>query len=198
MGYSFLDFMKQMGIFIICAQSLIHFCAGKAYEKYIRLLVGIMILAQLTAPVRSFLSGAGTEELWAETERFREELEEAAEERGFSYGKENPTVQALESEIGSRLCEKAGEYGFDVSGVRIEESAGVVITLRPQSRRGQEGAGGREGTDRTAGIKTVEVEIGRRAEGTAEGEGQQLPPGMRQEFGILLGIDQSYLEIELE
>lgn len=47
---SWLENIKSIGIFLICAQMLIHFRPGGAYVKYLRFLVSIMILVQLLEP----------------------------------------------------------------------------------------------------------------------------------------------------
>ena len=41
-----LENIKSIGVFLICAQMLIHFRPSGAYVKYLRLLVSIMILVQ--------------------------------------------------------------------------------------------------------------------------------------------------------
>lgn len=88
-GTVVLEFMKQIGIFMFCAQSLLHFTAGRAYEKYMRVLIGMMLLAQFTAPVRAALTDGASGQLWEEVERFQTELnqmmreaEEEAEDMG--------------------------------------------------------------------------------------------------------------------
>lgn len=50
-----LQSIKTMSIFLVCAQALIHFKPKGAYEKYIRLLVSIMLLVQLLEPIGSLL-----------------------------------------------------------------------------------------------------------------------------------------------
>lgn len=52
---TWLESLKNMGIFVVFAQTLIHFKPKGAYEKYIRLLVSIMLLVQLLEPVSSIL-----------------------------------------------------------------------------------------------------------------------------------------------
>ena len=42
--------MKMISIFLICAQTLIHFRARGTYVKYLRLLVSIMLLVLLMEP----------------------------------------------------------------------------------------------------------------------------------------------------
>lgn len=57
MWQGLLGSIRQMGIFMICAQALIHFKPKGSYEKYMKLLVSAMILVQLLSPVAALLSG---------------------------------------------------------------------------------------------------------------------------------------------
>ena len=41
----------QVGIFLICAQTLIHFRPRESYEKYLKLLLSVMLLIQLLRPL---------------------------------------------------------------------------------------------------------------------------------------------------
>lgn len=47
----------MLGIFIICAQAVVHFSPSQTYTKYLKLLLSIMVLVQLLQPVLSFLIG---------------------------------------------------------------------------------------------------------------------------------------------
>lgn len=69
----------KVGIFMICAQAIVHFRPQEAYEKYLKLLVSVMILIQLFLPVGSFLLGGGMGETARRLEQFREELEQELE-----------------------------------------------------------------------------------------------------------------------
>lgn len=51
MGKGFLEVIKQVGIFIIFAQMLLHFKPAESYGKYLRLLVSLMVLVQALVPV---------------------------------------------------------------------------------------------------------------------------------------------------
>ena len=66
----------KVGIFMICAQAIIHFRPREVYEKYLKLLVSVMILIQLFLPVGGFLMGEGMGEVTKRLELFREELEQ--------------------------------------------------------------------------------------------------------------------------
>ena len=47
----------QVGIFLICAQTLIHFRPRESYEKYLKLLLSVMLLIQLLQPLLTVLGG---------------------------------------------------------------------------------------------------------------------------------------------
>lgn len=70
--------LKEIGrvaVFIICAQTLLHFRAKESYEKYIKLLISMMVLLLLLKP---FLNGGfGTEgDIFAEmVAKYEKELE---------------------------------------------------------------------------------------------------------------------------
>lgn len=49
----------QIGVFMICAQTFVHFCPKGAYEKYLKMLVSIMILVQILSPLSAILGGKG-------------------------------------------------------------------------------------------------------------------------------------------
>ncbi|MBQ8231055.1 MAG: stage III sporulation protein AF [Lachnospiraceae bacterium] len=70
-------FMKpiiQMGIFMICAQVLIHFRPNGSYEKYMKILVSIMILIQVMSPVVSLITG-GKSNLMENAARFEDQMQ---------------------------------------------------------------------------------------------------------------------------
>ncbi|MGN0431886.1 MAG: hypothetical protein ACI4EQ_05960 [Lachnospiraceae bacterium] len=59
MGNSLLSLIKQVSIFVICAQMLLHFKPTAQYGKYIKLLIGVMVLAQMFVPVMAILGKGG-------------------------------------------------------------------------------------------------------------------------------------------
>ena len=46
---------------MICAQMILHFKPSDRYNKYIKLLISIMVLVQLAVPVMGIFGGKGTE-----------------------------------------------------------------------------------------------------------------------------------------
>ena len=47
----------QAGIFLICAQTVVHFRPKESYDKYLKLLLSVMLLLQLLQPVLSMFGG---------------------------------------------------------------------------------------------------------------------------------------------
>lgn len=192
MGYSFLDFMKRIGIFIVCAQSFMHFAAGKSYEKYMKLLVGVMILAQFVVPVRSLLSGGEEGEIWEEVEYFQKELEGILEQTdsamsvpGDAYGEGLETVHILEREMEDKLSGAAEPYGYRIKEAKVsEEPPKLFVTVTGEAEASQK-----------IKIEKIEIEEGEKEEKQNGAECTEVSEEMKEKFGIVLGIDPSYIEI---
>ena len=188
MGYSFLEFMKRIGIFIVCTQSLLHFTAGKSYEKYIKLLIGIMILAQFATPLRTVFLKGEKGELWEEIERFQMELEEAAGNVVWDYEEEDETATALESEIKEKLEPVAGKYGFSIKEVSVYgDLPKVEVIIQKEGQKGEQ-------------IRVEKIRIGN-GEKTGKEETENLSgqyDEMIERFGSALNTDESYIIIREE
>lgn len=46
-----LEVIKRTGVFVIFAQTLLNLCAGEVYEKYIKILVGLITAVMLIFPI---------------------------------------------------------------------------------------------------------------------------------------------------
>ncbi len=55
MEETFIITMKQLCIFTILAQTILHICANKSFEKYIRLLVSCMSIMIIIMPILEFV-----------------------------------------------------------------------------------------------------------------------------------------------
>lgn len=126
----FLVMMKQMGIFLICAQSILHFVPGEKYARYVKVIVKIMLLAQLLIPVYAITQ-------WKEIEEIEEQLQEFAENYEIqSYEIEDSEEQIYaeaELVIQKKLQEHATEYGYQVNQVKLyrqtEETKEVLLSV---------------------------------------------------------------------
>lgn len=125
----------KVGIFLICAQAIVHFRPREAYEKYLKLLVGIMILLQLFLPIGSFLLGSGMGRVADRLEAFRQGLEEE---------------MGLAAEEADRAEETLERMTLEEVRRRMEEQAAL------EAEPGTQGSGGEEG----ASEGEISVEVG--------------------------------------
>lgn len=79
MGDRLLQIIKQTGIFMVCAQMILHFKPAECYEKYIRLLIGIMVLAQLIAAASALFGKEGETMLNGRVDYYKALLAESME-----------------------------------------------------------------------------------------------------------------------
>lgn len=64
-----------MTVFIICAQTIVHFRPKASYEKYLKMLISIFILMQLLQAVEGAFSRQGQNFLLQQTREYREKLQ---------------------------------------------------------------------------------------------------------------------------
>lgn len=74
------SFIGEIGIFMICAQAILHFRPKESYGKYLRLLFSVMILIQIFQPVSELFLGESDVELQISIRQFQEHLDESMEQ----------------------------------------------------------------------------------------------------------------------
>ena len=125
----------QAGIFLICAQTIVHFRPKESYEKYLKLLLSVMLLIQLLQPVLTMLGGSGNPGVEEQTVEFTEELQSvlirASEQAGQAEGEVQNTANAIaqKAEGGQEAAEEAvivqkvqelGEIRVEVGPIELE------------------------------------------------------------------------------
>lgn len=125
------DFFKaicQMGIFMICAQSIVHFRPKAAYEKYLKMLVGAMVLIQIFLPVGRLLFGRDGAAFSESVRQFEENLEgsmdEASENADRSWQMlENMTLEEVRKRLEEEEAQRDGTrvQGGEENGEAPEE-----------------------------------------------------------------------------
>lgn len=196
MGGTFLEFIKSVGIFILCAQSFMHFAAGKAYEKYIKLLIGVMILAQFIVPVRALFLGDEHAQIWGEVERFQKELETVIQEVNSDVAASMEMEEAgagekeaLEAEIKERLTDIAGSYKRAIEKVELkEEPPKLIVTVYRVTK--EEGRGEKIKVEKI----TIGTDEGQDIENMPE-EKKRIAEELAAAFSKALGTDADYVEV---
>lgn len=114
------ELIKRIGIFMIAAQAVIHFTPGQKYEKYIKLLVGTIILLQFVMPLHDILGGAETD--WSMKLADMERIFAAEGMNGEAADSSSVTesvINSLENEIKSRLNNEISGEEYVVSNVQV-------------------------------------------------------------------------------
>lgn len=132
----------RVGIFMICAQAIIHFRPEGSYEKYLKLLVGSMILIQLFLPVGRLLFWGDGQELALKSEEFMEELEAemaAAEENALETESllEQMTLEEVRRRVEeARILEEGSEPSLDLPEselIEIEPVEKIHVQIQENS-----------------------------------------------------------------
>ena len=71
-----LEKIGQMAVFLICAQTLMHFRPKDSYEKYIKLLVSMMLLILLVEPVMDLFGKGNTGDFMEQVEAYEQSLQD--------------------------------------------------------------------------------------------------------------------------
>ncbi len=112
----------QMGIFMICAQAILHFRPKAAYEKYLKMLVNGMILIQLFLAIGGIFSPEGKEQLAKRAQWFADSLEE-----GMGEATQNAffSEEALQFQVTGEEPKEATE------GQVVEDFQGITVQIAP-------------------------------------------------------------------
>ena len=123
--------IRRIGIFMIAAQTLLHFAAGKQYEKYLKIITGVILLLQFLSP---FVSSADDfAARWqSEVEQMERQVEKQMESQsknqndvrravsGTTDTMESVVLRQIEEEVKERLSDVAADAGCVVTGVSID------------------------------------------------------------------------------
>lgn len=171
----------HMGIFMICIRAIIQFRPNEAYEKYLRLLAGIMIMIQLFLPVGRFILGRGGEEAAEILRQFKRELERGMEDAAESASAADALLEQMTLEEVQRRLEEAAQGGEadGENGMRQGGEAGVGNGMG-QSEEAGDGSGMRQAGEAgvgnsmgQAGEANREYNMGQNGESTQKtGTGQ--------------------------
>lgn len=123
---SFVESICKIGIFIIAAQAVIHFAPAAKYEKYMRLVVGIIVLLQFLVPINKITDGIDgswdAESDWSgQLVNMEKELERGLAVEGgeeVSPFSEN-IISGMEMEIKSRLNTALEEENYSILKVNV-------------------------------------------------------------------------------
>ncbi len=205
-----IEHIKQIGLFMIVTQTFIHVAAGKQYEKYVKIIAGVIVLLLF---IRPFSSSEGDiiEQWQEEMERMTKEMEQRSgtwqEELPTDYGMEKRVKQHLEEEIKTRLNQHMQSENYIITevitewetdggesgeGGRQEAPAQVRITLAGKTQERED-----------VPIMIEKIQIGTETEQKGGEAGQTEEDGAeaqavqeyRKVFADILGMAQEQVEV---
>ncbi|MDE6663608.1 MAG: stage III sporulation protein AF [Lachnospiraceae bacterium] len=123
---SFVESICKIGIFMIAAQAVIHFAPAAKYEKYMRLVVGIIVLLQFLVPINKItddIDGSWEAEAdWSmQLADMEKELERGLAVEGGDEGSQfsENFISGMEMEIKSRLNSTLEEENYSILKVNV-------------------------------------------------------------------------------
>ncbi|MDE6749650.1 MAG: stage III sporulation protein AF [Lachnospiraceae bacterium] len=213
------ELIKKIGIFMIAAQAVIHFAPDIKYAKYMKLIVGIMILLQFLSPVYGIVSGMEAD--WGEKLSDMEmefDTYGVSENLTDSYSSLETVEESMEQEIKYRLnnylTSGDSKENYIVTGVTIElERAGgnnvntaeytlkrirVVVWEHTENAVGSERV---SDTDATGDVNSIDKidkiqvdKINITSDSMEENE-DKTTDNLRGRFCSVLGMEEKYMEV---
>ncbi len=117
----FFQTVKQIGIFMICSQAILHFKPSEKYEKYLKLLISVMVLAQILVPVVQFFTRGSSEFFYGRVESIRAEISREMEQLEIENTiNEESVLREVENEIKSKINKIASENDLKVCYVQAQ------------------------------------------------------------------------------
>lgn len=119
----------ETGIFMICSQLLIHLKPNAEYEKYLKLLVSIMILIQIFTPVLNLIAGKEGITIEEQMTRFEQQLEQDSRLSEEAVKKADALLEQMTmEEVRERI--RRQQESVTESALREEETAAEVEEIQ--------------------------------------------------------------------
>lgn len=192
-----LKIIREIGIFMIAAQAVIHFAPGKQYEKYIKSVSGIIILLLFLKP---FLQLSGAE--WRGPEAVLEKLEEVTDMQELPGAEPD---MAEEPDVGGVMISRMEAEVKELLNRELEGDAYRVkrVSLRFTKDPAQDNelCFSQIGIEMAADSETEEerqIAIDRIVAGDRADEADNAFTQYRSRFAALLGIEEERVEVSLD
>lgn len=188
MGAQFLELLKKVTVFMLAGQLIVHFLPAGGYEKYVKMMISIMVLSQIVLPILSLgkFDAAGVYD--SAMDKYEQEIEKIGmqvEENDFE-GRDYQE-EALSMTVRQKLEPLMEQYGVSLTAVSAPEEGKLRVDIA-------EGvAGGRLVT-----IENITINPsgeGTDAEDSENGRTAEERLQMKAAFAEALGIDSGNLEV---
>ena len=113
--------IRRIGIFMIAAQTVMHFAAGKQYEKYMKIVTGVMVLLLFIGPFTASSENPGAD--WqTEIERMERQMQSDIhlDISNMADSVETAALRQMEQEIKRRLNDAISDRDCTVTDVVLD------------------------------------------------------------------------------
>ena len=123
MAEIFIHLVKQMVIFLIAGQTILHFGIGRQYERYVRLILSLMLVTQLLSAAVSILPAGQELDSWGSGKGIRESFRSGWEDNMEQFEKKLYQKQEeLEDWQKRKMQETSEEESMkDSRQIKVEE-----------------------------------------------------------------------------
>lgn len=176
--------IKEICIFMLIAQAILFFVPGAAYMKYVRILVGILMILRITEPMLDFFAD----------EKAGKEIQERIDKLFEKAGKNEETLviedgsmgiyKGIEEELKKKLVECKNDY--TIRAVTLDEEEGrVVITVESRNKEEKGEAAGEIRIDPVVlgDVKMYEEET------ADENKKSGIFQDLKEQYGNCIGVD---------
>ncbi len=145
----------QLAIFLICAQTLVHFRPKDSYEKYIKLLVSMMLLILIVEPVMDLLGKGNQGAFMDRVQVYEQELQKILETPQL----ETMQIEVMIQDITRQGAEKGAAYvQKQEAGKQTVEEAVAADWELPVSNEAVKGEAGTATEDIAVQVEVEEIQ----------------------------------------
>lgn len=190
----FVETIRRVGLFLVVAQMIVHLSPEKRYEKYIRLIAGVIVLTMLIGPIRE-----APEDLWSQiqeemdavTERQLADLTGTSASGWNGESLPNRYEDTLNNEIKSKINNMLSDEGYQIEEVSWQEEgkASLCVSIRKEGKDSTAG-----GTD-AIGIEPIKVELGEEELRTERDDMYEEETRLGKEIGEALGMEENGVKV---
>lgn len=140
MGNGFLETLKEVTIFMLAGQMLVHLLPTLEYKKYARVILGVMLLSRLALPILS-LADSGAQTSFSEAfTQYEQEMERiGGQVSSMEFLEGNYAGDALVETVRQKLAPYAHDQGVRITEAMADGEGGLVVTVAEQEEEAADG-----------------------------------------------------------
>lgn len=130
MGAQFLDLLKKVTVFMLAGQIIVQFLPSGGYEKYVKMMISIMVLSQIALPILSLGKFDAQQTFQTALQQYEEEMEQISRQvEAAGLQSRDYQEEALSMTARSSLEAVSAQYGVTVTAVSRTEDGRLALQV---------------------------------------------------------------------